>query len=105
MELPQVPFPDLDTLRPPIQADGIYFRRNAQRITTGDDLGIDLYALGAAIARDRAAGFQPACLIGTAGPSTPAQSMIFMLLPISRRGKPLVPCRRLHRCADRHRAI
>ena len=38
-----------------------------QRIPTGDDLGIDLDALGAAIARDRAAGFQPACVIGTAG--------------------------------------
>jgi glutamate/tyrosine decarboxylase-like PLP-dependent enzyme len=38
-----------------------------QRIPTGDDLGIDLDALGVAIARDRAAGFQPACVIGTAG--------------------------------------
>jgi glutamate/tyrosine decarboxylase-like PLP-dependent enzyme len=38
-----------------------------QRIPTGDDLRIDLDALGAAITRDRAAGFQPACVIGTAG--------------------------------------
>ncbi len=38
-----------------------------QRIQTRDDLRIDLHALGAAIARDRAAGFQPACVIGTAG--------------------------------------
>ena len=58
-----------------------------QRIPAGDDLRVDLDALGAAIARDRAAGFQPACVIGTAGPSTPAQSMIFKLSPISRRGR------------------
>jgi aromatic-L-amino-acid decarboxylase len=38
-----------------------------QRIPTGDELRVDLDALGAAIARDRAAGFQPACVIGTAG--------------------------------------
>jgi len=38
-----------------------------QRIPTGDDLRVDLDALGAAIARDRAAGFQPACVIGNAG--------------------------------------
>jgi glutamate/tyrosine decarboxylase-like PLP-dependent enzyme len=38
-----------------------------QRIPPGDDLGINLDALGMAIARDRAAGFQPACVIGTAG--------------------------------------
>ena len=38
-----------------------------QRIPTGDDLRVDLDALGTAIARDRAAGFQPACVIGTAG--------------------------------------
>ena len=38
-----------------------------QRIPAGDDLRVDLDALGTAIARDRAAGFQPACVIGTAG--------------------------------------
>jgi aromatic-L-amino-acid/L-tryptophan decarboxylase len=38
-----------------------------QRIPTGNDLRIDLDALSAAIERDRAAGFQPACVIGTAG--------------------------------------
>ncbi len=38
-----------------------------QRIPTGVDLRIDLDALGVAIARDRAAGFQPACVIGNAG--------------------------------------
>jgi aromatic-L-amino-acid/L-tryptophan decarboxylase len=38
-----------------------------QRIPPGDDLKINLDALGMAIARDRAAGFQPACVIGTAG--------------------------------------
>jgi glutamate/tyrosine decarboxylase-like PLP-dependent enzyme len=38
-----------------------------QRIPTGDDLRVDLDALGVAIARDRAAGFQPACVIGNAG--------------------------------------
>jgi aromatic-L-amino-acid/L-tryptophan decarboxylase len=37
------------------------------RIPTGDDLRVDLDALGVAIARDRAAGFQPACVIGNAG--------------------------------------
>jgi aromatic-L-amino-acid decarboxylase len=41
--------------------------RALQRIPTGDDLRVDLKALGAAIARDRAAGFQPACVIGNAG--------------------------------------
>jgi aromatic-L-amino-acid/L-tryptophan decarboxylase len=38
-----------------------------QRIPIGDDLRVDLDALGAAIARDRAAGFEPACVIGNAG--------------------------------------
>jgi glutamate/tyrosine decarboxylase-like PLP-dependent enzyme len=38
-----------------------------QRIPADDDLRIDLDALGIAITRDRAAGFQPACVIGTAG--------------------------------------
>ena len=38
-----------------------------QRIPTRDDLRLDLQALGAAIARDRAAGFHPACVIGNAG--------------------------------------
>jgi aromatic-L-amino-acid decarboxylase len=38
-----------------------------QRIPTGDDLRLDLEALGAAIARVRAAGVQPACGIGNAG--------------------------------------
>jgi glutamate/tyrosine decarboxylase-like PLP-dependent enzyme len=38
-----------------------------RRIATDADLRIDLAALRAAIAQDRAAGFQPACVIGTAG--------------------------------------
>ena len=38
-----------------------------RRIPTDDDLRIDLAALRRAIAEDRAAGFQPACVIGTAG--------------------------------------
>ena len=38
-----------------------------QRIPTGSDLRIDVSALGEAIARDRAAGLQPACVIGNAG--------------------------------------
>ncbi|MGC2778503.1 MAG: pyridoxal-dependent decarboxylase [Bradyrhizobium sp.] len=38
-----------------------------QRIPTGSDLRIDLNALGASIAKDRMAGFQPACVIGNAG--------------------------------------
>src|SRR5690606_9174230 len=38
-----------------------------RRIPTDDELRIDTAALRAAIAEDRAAGFQPACLIGTAG--------------------------------------
>jgi glutamate/tyrosine decarboxylase-like PLP-dependent enzyme len=41
--------------------------RALQRIPTGDDLRVDLDVLGAAIARDRAAGFEPACVIGNAG--------------------------------------
>ncbi len=38
-----------------------------QRIPTGSDLRLDLDALGRAIVRDRAAGLQPACVIGNAG--------------------------------------
>jgi aromatic-L-amino-acid/L-tryptophan decarboxylase len=38
-----------------------------RRIATDDQLQIDLAALGAAIAEDRAAGFLPACIIATAG--------------------------------------
>jgi aromatic-L-amino-acid/L-tryptophan decarboxylase len=38
-----------------------------QRIPTGGDLRIDLDALGIAIGRDRAAGLQPACVIGNDG--------------------------------------
>jgi aromatic-L-amino-acid/L-tryptophan decarboxylase len=41
--------------------------RSVQRIPTGDDCRLDLSALGAAIAHDREAGFQPACVIGNAG--------------------------------------
>lgn len=38
-----------------------------RRIPADDDFRIDLAALRSAIAEDRAAGFQPACLIGNAG--------------------------------------
>jgi glutamate/tyrosine decarboxylase-like PLP-dependent enzyme len=38
-----------------------------RRIATDAELRIDLAALRAAIAEDRAAGFQPACIIGNAG--------------------------------------
>lgn len=38
-----------------------------RRIATDSELRIDLVALRAAIAQDRAAGLQPACVIGTAG--------------------------------------
>jgi glutamate/tyrosine decarboxylase-like PLP-dependent enzyme len=38
-----------------------------QRIPTTDDLRINLDALRTAVARDRAGGFRPACVIGTAG--------------------------------------
>ncbi len=38
-----------------------------ERIPTGNDLRVDLGALRIAIARDRTAGLQPACLIGNAG--------------------------------------
>jgi aromatic-L-amino-acid/L-tryptophan decarboxylase len=41
--------------------------RALQCIPTRDDLRLDVEALGTAIARDRAAGFQPACVIGNAG--------------------------------------
>lgn len=41
--------------------------RALRRIGTDDELRIDLSALRAAIAEDRAEGFQPACVIGTAG--------------------------------------
>ena len=52
--------------RKAIEAMGLG-NRALQRIPTGDDLRLDLEALGAAIARDRAAGFQPACVIANAG--------------------------------------
>ena len=38
-----------------------------RRIPTDADLRIDMAALGAAIAEDRAVGFEPACIIGNAG--------------------------------------
>jgi glutamate/tyrosine decarboxylase-like PLP-dependent enzyme len=41
--------------------------RALERVPTGNDFRIDLDALVAVIARDRAAGFQPACVIGNAG--------------------------------------
>lgn len=41
--------------------------RALRRIATDDGLRIDLPALRAAIAEDRAAGLKPACIIGTAG--------------------------------------
>jgi aromatic-L-amino-acid decarboxylase len=41
--------------------------RALRRIATDADLRIDIDALRAAIAEDRAAGFRPACVIGTAG--------------------------------------
>lgn len=52
--------------RKAIEAMGLG-NRALQRIPTGDDFRIDLGALSAAIARDRVAGFQPACVIGNAG--------------------------------------
>jgi aromatic-L-amino-acid/L-tryptophan decarboxylase len=58
-----------------------------QRIPTGGDLRIDLDALGIAIGRDRAAGLQPACVIGNDGTVNTGQSMILKLLPTSRRGR------------------
>ena len=41
--------------------------RALRRIATDSELRIDLAALRSAIAEDRKAGFQPACVIGTAG--------------------------------------
>jgi glutamate/tyrosine decarboxylase-like PLP-dependent enzyme len=41
--------------------------RALRRIATDSALRIDLHALRTAIAEDRTAGFQPACVIGTAG--------------------------------------
>jgi glutamate/tyrosine decarboxylase-like PLP-dependent enzyme len=41
--------------------------RSLRRIATDAELRIDLAALRQAIAEDRAAGFEPACVIGTAG--------------------------------------
>ncbi len=41
--------------------------RALRRIPTDTELRIDIAALRRAIAQDRAAGFQPACVIGTAG--------------------------------------
>lgn len=52
--------------RKAIEAMGLG-NRALRRIPTRDDLRLDLDALGVAIACDRAAGFQPACVIGNAG--------------------------------------
>jgi aromatic-L-amino-acid/L-tryptophan decarboxylase len=52
--------------RKAIEAMGVG-NRALERIPTADDLRIDLDALRTAIVRDRAAGFQPACVIGNAG--------------------------------------
>ena len=52
--------------RKAIEAMGLG-NRALQYIPTRDDLRLDVEALGAAIARDRAAGFRPACVIGNAG--------------------------------------
>ena len=38
-----------------------------RRVSTDAELRIDIAALRAAIAKDRAAGFQPACLLATGG--------------------------------------
>ena len=42
-----------------------------RKIAVGADMRIDLAALRAAIAADRAAGHRPICVIGTAGTVTP----------------------------------
>jgi len=52
--------------RKAIEAMGLG-NRALQRLPTTDDLRINLDALRTAVARDRAAGFQPACVIGSAG--------------------------------------
>lgn len=52
--------------RKAIEAAGLG-NRALRRVATGDDLRIDVEALAMAIARDRAEGFQPACIIGNAG--------------------------------------
>ena len=52
--------------RKAVEAMGLGHRA-LERVPTGNDFRIDLDALVAVIARDRAAGFQPACVIGNAG--------------------------------------
>ena len=52
--------------RKAIEAMG-HGNRALQRIPTGDDFRINLDALKTAVARDRAAGHRPACVIGNAG--------------------------------------
>ena len=52
--------------RKAIEAMGLG-NRALQRIPTDEDLRVDLDAVRVAIARDRDAGFQPACVIGNAG--------------------------------------
>src|SRR5215472_11038609 len=52
--------------RKAIEAMGLG-NRALQRLPTTDDLRINLDALRTAVARDRDAGFQPACVIGSAG--------------------------------------
>ena len=90
--------------RKAIEAMGLG-NRALQRIPTRDDLRLDLEALGAAIARDRAAGFQPACVIGNAGTvNTGAIDDLQAIADLAVTGGPLVPCGRMHRGTDRHRA-
>ena len=79
--------------------------RALRRIPTDAELRIDLAALRTAIAEDRAAGFQPACVIGTAGTvNTGAIDDLQGSREIGGGRGPLVPCRWLHRRAHRHRA-
>ena len=54
---------------------------------------------------DRAAGFQPACVIGNGRHGQHRRDRRSAGAgDLAARGGPLVPCRRLHRRADRHRA-
>jgi glutamate/tyrosine decarboxylase-like PLP-dependent enzyme len=72
--------------------------RRCVAFPTDPELRIDVAALRAAIAEDRAAGFQPACLIATAGTvNTGAIDDLEALANLAAEESSLAPRRRLHR--------
>ena len=79
--------------------------RALRRIATDRSLRIDLAALEAAIAADRAEGIEPACVIATAGTvNTGAIDDLEALAALAKREDVWPACRRRYRRAASHRA-